>query len=551
MRTVNVRVLMMSMSAIGALVVAMVAGGSFYQFGQRSRTQEELLATSTALSNHQTADMMHDAIRGDVLNALLARNEGERKAVLADFDEHAEEFRGSIRANMELSIDSEVRQTLAGVEGPLNDYLARAKAAIDAAATGSGRDSAEAVAFFESFSTLEGEMERVTDSINKAMESASTRDASAASQATWVLGSMAFAGVIVQLLGTRTVGRRIIMPLERCVASLGKVAAGDLTARVTAEGPTEIRELAKATNSVAEQLGLIVNQMRGAASELSASSTEIEASGHEMTATADEQVKRVEQIAAAIQEMSASLERVAEHTGEAASRAVRSGEAATSGGEVVGKAVDGMGAIDKAVRGAADLITDLGTRSAEIGKIVELIEDIADQTNLLALNAAIEAARAGEHGRGFAVVADEVRKLADRTTKATEQIAGSISAMQDQTTQAVSMMKSGTQQVERGVSLVREAGESLGDIVKSTGEVSTMTGQIAASTREQLEAGRQVADHIAGVSSGMTQTREAISQAASAASQLMTRAHELSDMVSRFKVDSGQGSSHSSRTRAA
>lgn len=551
MRQANVRVLMMSMSGIGALVVAAVSGGALYQFGERSRTQAELLAKSTALSNHQTADMMHDAIRGDVLSALLARDAEERKVVLSEFEEHAAEFRASIRANEELEIGDEVRRTLAAVETPLNEYLDRARSMIEASGKGSGRDSAEAVAFFESFSKLEGEMERVTDSINGAMEAATAEDSRAASRAGWVLGVLAAAGVMVQLVGTRALGRRIIRPLERCVASLDRVAAGDLTTRVNPEGPAEIHVLAKATNSVAEQLGLIVNQMRGAASELSASSTQIEASGHEMTATADEQVKRVEQIAAAIQEMSASLERVAEHTGEAASRASRSGEAASTGGKVVRRAVDGMGAIDTAVRGAAELITDLGRRSAEIGKIVELIEDIADQTNLLALNAAIEAARAGEHGRGFAVVADEVRKLADRTTKATEQIAGSITAMQSQTTEAVSMMQSGTQQVERGVSLVREAGDSLVEIVRSTGDVSTMTGQIAASTREQLEAGRQVADHIAGVSSGMTQTREAISQAASAASQLMTRAHELSDMVSRFKVEGQQGSASPARGRSA
>jgi methyl-accepting chemotaxis protein len=325
------------------------------------------------------------------------------------------------------------------------------------------------------------------------------------------------------------------------------VASGDLTRRVDAEGPGEIRVLGTATNEVAQQLGAVVTEIHAASSELAASSTQIESSGQEMSSTADEQVKRVEQIAAAIQEMSASMDRVAERTSDAASQAEESGKAAKNGGEVVGRAVAGMSGIDTAVREAAGLIGDLGRRSEEIGKIVELIEDIAEQTNLLALNAAIEAARAGEHGRGFAVVADEVRKLADRTTKATEQIAGSISAMQSQTVAAVTKMQAGTDQVGAGVGMVREAGDSLGTIVTSAEHVAGMVNEIAASTREQLEAGRQIAEHIAEVSHGTQQTRQAIGQAASAATQLMSRAHQLREVVARFKVGTAPAVSAAAR----
>ena len=185
---------------------------------------------------------------------------------------------------------------------------------------------------------------------------------------------------------------------------------------------------------------------------------------------------------------------------------------------------------------SSESVTELGKRGEEIGKIIEVINDIADQTNLLALNAAIEAARAGDAGRGFAVVADEVRKLADRTTKATDEVGESIEAIQSETKLAVERMASGTEEVEKGVVLVTQAGDSLKQIVDGAQDVSGMIGSIAAAAEQQSAASEQVSNNIEKISAVSKEATEGADQASRAASELSSKAEGLQVLVSKFKV---------------
>ncbi len=285
-------------------------------------------------------------------------------------------------------------------------------------------------------------------------------------------------------------------------------------------------------------LGIIraVKQVVATIQEVSGAATELAASSEQMAAGMKEQSQQVTQISSAIEEMSASVVEVARKSGEAAQNANESGQVAEEGGAIVGQTVEGMKAINEAVSSSAVSVQELGKRGEQIGQIIEVINDIADQTNLLALNAAIEAARAGEHGRGFAVVADEVRKLADRTTKATEEIAGSIKAIQVETTDAVERMTTGTEQVKRGVELATGAGVSLQQIVDSAKDVATMIQSIAAAAEEQSAASEQVSRNVESISAVTRQSAEGATQAAAAATQLSSKAEQLRRLVGQFRL---------------
>jgi methyl-accepting chemotaxis protein len=288
----------------------------------------------------------------------------------------------------------------------------------------------------------------------------------------------------------RSVGK----PIGTVVETVKQVAAGDLTPRLNMIRGDEIGRMAGSFDQLMDSLQDIMREVSGAAHDVAAASTEI---------------------AASAEQMSASVGEVARQSAKASEAAAESGKIASEGGAVVMQTVTGMQQIDNAVTESASSVQTLGERGKQIGEVIAVINDIADQTNLLALNAAIEAARAGEHGRGFAVVADEVRKLAERTTKATEEIGGSISEIQTETTRAVEKMNRGTEQVKSGVASASAAGQSLDHIVSGAKEVASMITAISAASEE------------AGAGAA---------QSASAAQQLSTKAEQMQAMVSRFKV---------------
>ncbi len=343
--------------------------------------------------------------------------------------------------------------------------------------------------------------------------------------------------VIIAVIVAAMLIRMISSSIQRVLKVLLAIAAGDLTSeRLNVKTTDEMGILGRATDTMSVALSELIREVTAAAREVAGGSTEIAASSEEIAQGMNEQSQQVTQISSAIEEMAASIVEVAKKSAEASTNAMDAGKIAEEGGDVVEQTITGMNNISETVSASATAVQELGKRGEQIGQIIEVINDIADQTNLLALNAAIEAARAGEHGRGFAVVADEVRKLADRTTKATEEIAGSITAIQSETGHAVERMNAGTEQVSEGVKRATEAGNSLKRIVASAQGVAAMVQSIAAAAEEQSSASEQVSRNVESITAVTQEASQSGSQAAAAATQLSSKAEQLQAVVSRFRI---------------
>ncbi|MGB0908756.1 MAG: methyl-accepting chemotaxis protein [Nitrospirales bacterium] len=311
---------------------------------------------------------------------------------------------------------------------------------------------------------------------------------------------------------------------------------GDLTKRVPVTSQDEIGELARYFNLFIEKMQKSMVQVSEATNRIASSAAELSATSEELSHSTEGQNSRMVQSASAVEEMTMTASEVARNSTEAARIAQDTSETAKTGHEVMAQTVTGMQQVSDAVGQSANIIITLGQSSDQIGEIVRTIEDIADQTNLLALNAAIEAARAGEQGRGFAVVADEVRKLAERTTKATKEIGDMIRQIQQDTKSAVSSMEDGTQRVMGGVELANRTGDALEKIQSMVNQTTSMIQQIADAAEEQSSATRQIASDLEAVAQTSREASGGVTESARASHDLSVLATDLQALVSTFRV---------------
>ena len=311
---------------------------------------------------------------------------------------------------------------------------------------------------------------------------------------------------------------------------------GDLTKRVPVSGKDELGQLGKNFNLFIERLHQSLRRVGQLTDDVASASTQVSETANEIARGSETQTQRVTQSASAVEEMTMTAGEVAQNSLEAANIANETSQTASTGHQVVDETVAGMRQLSEAVGQSASIITQLGKSSDQIGEIVRVIEDIADQTNLLALNAAIEAARAGEQGRGFAVVADEVRKLAERTTKATKEIGDMIRQIQNDTKIAVTSMEEGTGKVAGGVELANRTGHALTQIKEMVLRTASMIQQIAGAAEQQSVATKQIADDLETVAQVSRESSSGSDASAKASRNLSQLATELQGIVSEFKV---------------
>jgi methyl-accepting chemotaxis protein len=329
----------------------------------------------------------------------------------------------------------------------------------------------------------------------------------------------------------------IIEPVQEGSQVLETMAKGDLTPRITSNYQGDHQILKNSINKMGESVSAILNQVKEAVAATASAANQISSSTEEMAAGAQEQSSQATEVAGAVEQMTKTIYETTKNTGQATEASKNSGKVAKEGGHVVEETIEGMNRIAEVVRKSAETVQALGKSSDQIGEIVQVIDDIADQTNLLALNAAIEAARAGEQGRGFAVVADEVRKLAERTTKATKEIATMIKQIQKDTSGAVESMEQGTKEVEVGKQLAEKAGTSLQEIIHGAEQVLDIVSQVAAASEEQSSASEQISKNIESISSVTQQSASGIQQIAHASEDLNRLTLNLQELIAQFKVD--------------
>ncbi len=344
------------------------------------------------------------------------------------------------------------------------------------------------------------------------------------------------APVILGYLSGVAIKRSILQPLGRMTSIASTLAQGDLTIDIGAARKDEFRDVKAALRTQIETWRTVLRDMKSSAGDLSLAAQELSAGAEQMSIGFGDQANRSSQVATASEEMSQTIVDMARNTNSIADSASRTVSVAKEGDQIVTRSTEKVKEIAHIVDNSACLVKSLGERSHQIGTVVSVIKDIADQTNLLALNAAIEAARAGEQGRGFAVVADEVRRLAERTAQSTSQIEETIKAIQDEVSKVVSSMDNATSNVNLGVELVIQAGSALQAIVQTAGDLQLKVHQIASATEEMSATSEEINRDIEQIASVSKDGCLRIRQVADASIQLTNLSKTMEKTWGQFRL---------------
>lgn len=468
----------------------------------------------------------------------LASEPGEIMRRKKAFEDKRAEYREILKKLSELEKDPR------GIK-----LLEEARAASDAAAQVNNRvielavaqkqDEAESLILRESDPLMQKVQEAYKASLKYQEENVTSAYAKAEKdykqQRLFMLVSAVLA-FLLGLAGAIFLTNNFVTRLNRVSAAMERVADGDLSTEIVIYARDEIGDLGRAINRTLESMRSMVTSIRDTASQVASASTQLYATSEQIATGAEEVAAQASTVATASEEMSSTSSEIAQNCLMAVESSRQAGHSAESGAAVVQETVAEMGRIAERVKESAQTVESLGARSDQIGEIVGTIEDIADQTNLLALNAAIEAARAGEQGRGFAVVADEVRALAERTTKATKEIGSMIKAIQVETKSAVASMEDGVREVEKGTEDAARSGQALQEILEQANSVTMQINQIATAAEEQTATTNEITSNIQQITEVVHETAKGSQESASAANQLSRLAEELQELVNRFRL---------------
>ncbi|PPK35752.1 methyl-accepting chemotaxis protein [Pseudomonas laurylsulfatiphila] len=338
------------------------------------------------------------------------------------------------------------------------------------------------------------------------------------------------------LLAAWAITRQIIIPLNQTLAVAERVASGDLTHNLTSQRRDELGQLQRAMQSMTQGLRELIGGISDGVTQIASAAEELSAVTEQTSAGVNSQKVETDQVATAMNEMAATVQEVARNAEEASEAAVAADQQAREGDKVVGEAIAQIERLAAEVGHSTEAMGELKRESDKIGSVLDVIKSVAQQTNLLALNAAIEAARAGEAGRGFAVVADEVRSLAQRTQKSTEEIEELIVGLQSGTQQVATIMDNSRTLTDSSVELTRRAGGSLESITRTVSAIQAMNQQIAAAAEQQSAVAEEINRSVLNVRDVSDQTSAASEETAASSIELARLGTHLQMLVGKFRV---------------
>jgi len=537
----------------GVLLVILVAMGliSFVEVQKLAdlSSAADQKAVEVAIIRHieSIINNQKSAIRG----FLISRNEGE----LAQYEESQPRLEENLSKLDPMITSDRGKQLFAQLREAIAAYHKILDRLVELQRTGKTEEATKLLFQPQTVALRDQMTKSVSDFVDVAekLKQASRDEESAAeSQTKTLVLTLAILGVVIGLVIATFIARSVTGAIARMVDLIQELAANNLSiADMEITSEDEIGKASTALNQMKNNLREMIQSIAGTAEHVASASEELSSSATLQAQGAETQKDQTAQVATAMQEMSSTVLQVSENSSKAAEASRQAAETARKGGGIVDDTLAKMQAIAQSVSSTAKKVEELGKSSDQIGHIIGVINDIADQTNLLALNAAIEAARAGEQGRGFAVVADEVRKLAERTTTATKEIAQMIQTVQTETKTAVAAMEEGRKQVDEGVTTTAQAGESLKEIIHTSENVGGMITQIATAAVEQSSATEEINQNMESIAKLVKEAADGAQQSAKACQDLSGLALDMQKLVSTFRLDtSGAGTRKTARPKS-
>jgi methyl-accepting chemotaxis protein len=427
--------------------------------------------------------------------------------------------------------------TLAGdVSSQYIPQLQRANLALKGygAAVGQYRD-AERVSH-QALEKMAGYGQQLLDLSDKLTASQNARRDADSSQAQSMLSLATALALFFGVLAAWTITRQITLPLKHTLVAVDRVASGDLTHNLSHERRDELGHLQGGIQRMTVSLRELIGGISDSVTQIASAAEELSAVTEQTSAGVNNQKIETDQVATAMHQMTATVQEVARNAEEASEAAVAADQQAREGDKVVNEAIAQIERLATEVGHSTEAMSELKRESDKIGSVLDVIKSVAQQTNLLALNAAIEAARAGEAGRGFAVVADEVRSLAQRTQKSTEEIEGLIAGLQNGTQQVATIMDNSRELTVSSVELTRRAGGSLESITRTVSAIQAMNQQIAAAAEQQSATAEEINRSVLNVRDVSEQTSAASEETAASSVELARLGTHLQGLVGRFRV---------------
>jgi methyl-accepting chemotaxis protein len=498
-----------------------------------ARADEVMVKTNLASQLEAAMEKQTAGIRGFLLVG--------KEELLKHDEEGKQQFAGSMDKLSRLLVLEESKKLQAEIRQFYAAFRASSNREIELRRAGKLKE-AEAIMFSprmnEARSQIHSAIADMATVENRLREELLKEQPARESRVRFMVVIIAMAGMVIGMGIAQLIVRSVSLAIARMLGLIQEIANNNLAMEdMEVVSEDDIGTAGTALNRMKNNLRGIILSIAGTASNMASASEEISSSATQQAQSAETQKDRTMQVATAMQEMSSTVTSVSDSCNKAAEAARQAAETARLGGSIVEGTLAKMRVIAESVGATAKKMEELGKSSDQIGRIIGVIDDIADQTNLLALNAAIEAARAGEQGRGFAVVADEVRKLAERTTTATKEIAQMIKNIQNETRVAVVAMESGTKQVEEGVSSTAKAGDSLRAIIQMSEEVGGMITEIATAATQQSSTTEQVNTNIEQITRLVKESAIGAQQSATACQDLSGLALDLQAMVSKFRLE--------------